>query len=122
MKERGRRYASSVVSRVILRSFLLIITGGDLGTGEDNMLYGLAVFLVLVWLEEAVDGDAVALLQKVKVCGVLVTAPDLYIEDCAGALLVLTLALSADDGQAEAGYCSVLELVLNCVVANKTCH
>ena len=77
--------------------FTLIVTRGDLSTGEDDVRDGLIILGVFLWLEKALDGDTVSLLEQVEVCGVLVAAPDLYIEDCAGALLVLILALSAGD-------------------------
>ena len=83
---------------------LFIVTGGDLGSGEDDVLNGLAVLLVGLWLKETLHGDAVALFQKVDVCCIIIAAPDLDVEDCAGALLVLILALRADDCQAESGY------------------
>lgn len=68
------------------------------------MRYGLLILGVLFRLEETLDGDAVALLQDVEGLRVLVVAPDLYIKNCADALLVFILALCAGDCQAEAGY------------------
>lgn len=101
---------------------ILVITRGDLGTGEDDAAHVLAVLGVLFRLEEPLHGDTLALLQEIQVCGVLVAAPDLDIQDGACALLFVILTLSTGDCQAEAGYCCVVELVNVSVVNDKTCN
>ena len=83
---------------------ILFITGGDFGAGEDDVRDGLTILGVLFRLEEALHGDAVALDQNIEVCSILVASPYLNVEDGACTLLLVILALSADDCQAEAGY------------------
>ena len=83
---------------------ILVITSGDFGAGEDDAVHVLAVLGVLFRLEETLHGDTLALLQEIQICGILVAASDLDVQDGACALLLVILTLSTGDCQAEAGY------------------